>query len=119
MISSHLLTGKTGEELAASYLQSKGYALLGKNVQTGRGEVDLIMRKQGVTVFVEVKTRLRKDNFSPSERVDAQKVRRLLGAADAWLQKQYARGSSEIPARIDVIGVAEGEVVEHFEDVTP
>ncbi len=118
MFGSHLLTGKQGEEIAAEYLQKRGYTLLGKNVQTGRGEVDLVMQKKGVIIFVEVKTRSRKDEFSPSQRVDHAKIQRLSRAADAWLQRKYERGAPEMRAQIDVIGIAEGEVVEHFEDIT-
>ena len=118
MVTGHLITGKQGEEIAAEYLQKRGYTLLGKNVQTGRGEVDLVMQKKGVIVFVEVKTRTRKDEFSPSQRVDHQKIRRLSQAAEAWLQRKYERGAPEMQAQINVIGIAEGEVVEHFEDIT-
>ncbi len=118
MFKGHLITGKRGEEIAAEYLQKRGYRLLGKNVQTGRGEVDLVMQKKGVVVFVEVKTRSRRDEFLPSQRVDHVKIRRLSRAAEAWLQRKYERGAPEMRAQIDVIGIGEGEVVEHFEDIT-
>jgi len=110
----HLLTGRTGEEIAEKYLQAQGYSMLGRNVKTGRGEVDLIAKKDGVIVFVEVKARTKNDGFAPSDRINPAKVQRLLGAAELWLSKQ----SEEFPARIDVIGVCEGRVVEHYEDIT-
>ena len=118
MLGGHLITGKCGEELAAEYLEKRGYILLGKNVQTGRGEVDLVMQRKGIIIFVEVKTRTRKDEFSPSQRVDHLKIQRLSRAAEAWLQRKYERGAPEMRAQIDVIGIAADEVVEHYEDVT-
>ena len=118
MVKGHLITGKCGEEIAAEHLQKRGYTLLGKNVQTGRGEVDLVLQRKGIIVFVEVKTRTRRDEFSPSQRVDHEKIQRLSRAAQAWLQRKYERGAPEMQAQIDVIGIAGSEIVEHFEDVT-
>jgi putative endonuclease len=110
----HLLTGKTGEDIAEQYLRGRGYRPLGRNVKTRRGEIDLVMQQGSTVVFVEVKSRTYVDMFSPSDRVDSAKVQRLLGAASLWLERRGA----DVPARIDVIGVCNGEVVEHYEDVT-
>lgn len=110
----HLQRGKQGEEVAEKFLQCRGYDILGKNVRTWRGEIDLIAEKGESIVFVEVKTRARDDGWQPSERVDQEKLRHLKRAAALWLEEQ----GEDLPARIDVIGVCDGEVVEHFEDVT-
>lgn len=110
----HLTIGKEGEDIAAFHLRLRGYRILGRNVRTRGGEIDLIARRWGVIVFVEVKARSTADGFDPSGRVDRQKVVRLRRAADVWLQ----RHGKETPARLDVIGVCEGKVVEHWEDVT-
>lgn len=110
----HLAVGRQGEDAAALYLRLRGYRVLGRNVRTRGGEIDLIARRWGVVVFVEVKARSAADGFDPSGRVDREKVARLRRAADVWLQR-YGRESR---ARLDVIGVCEGRVVEHWEDVT-
>ena len=115
LTSPHLLIGKTGEEIAEEYLRRKKFVILGKNIRTFRGEIDLIARKGGSIVFVEVKARTRDDGWQPSERVDGEKLKKLKRAASNWLEGQEMEG---VPARIDVVGVCNEEVVEHFEDVT-
>ena len=111
---SHLLTGKRGEEIAEKYLLDRGYEILGRNVKTEGGEIDLIARLSDDIIFVEVKTRAKGDGFNPSMRVDRAKIERLKSAAECWLGEQ----EEEWGARVDVIGVCEGKIVEHFEDVT-
>lgn len=65
MRSSHL-TGKLGEQLALKFLLSRGYSLVQKNYCIRGGEIDLILKKNGIIIFVEVKTR-RSHDFGPAE----------------------------------------------------
>ena len=117
MGSSHLEIGKKGEEAAAAYLTLHGYTILGRNIKTKRGEIDIIAREGETIVFVEVKANKRvHDEFAPSVRVDHQKIARLQDAAELWLECEAERGA-ELEGRIDVIEVCEGKVIEHFEDV--
>lgn len=58
--------GQQGEELAVRYLQKEGYKILERNFRTRYGELDVICMKQGVLVFVEVKTR-RSEVFGTAE----------------------------------------------------
>lgn len=111
----HLAVGSAGEDIAEWYLREKKYVILGKNIRAWRGEIDLVANKGGTVVFVEVKTRARADAWQPSERVDGKKIGRLKRAATSWLEEH---GLGDIPARIDVVGVCGGKVVEHLEDVT-
>ena len=77
--------GAWGENLAAEYLAAKGYELLGRNVRTEAGEIDLIARKDGLLVFVEVKTR-GSDRFgAPEEAITPLKQQRMEDAAELWL----------------------------------
>jgi putative endonuclease len=117
MNTSHLTLGKKGEKIAEKYLRQSGYRTIGRNVRTGGGEIDLVVRKGGMTVFVEVKTRKEDDGFAPSIRVDYEKIGRVKRAAEAWIEDKLIHGAKEFSARIDVIGVCEGKVVEHYEDV--
>jgi putative endonuclease len=51
------LSGAAAEQLALTFLQSKGLVLVTKNFRTRRGEIDLIMLDNTVMVFVEVRFR--------------------------------------------------------------
>jgi putative endonuclease len=51
------LKGRWGEEIAARYLIGKKYTLVMSNFYVRGGEIDLIMEKDGIIVFVEVKMR--------------------------------------------------------------
>jgi len=48
--------GKTGEELAVSYLKKKHYSILERNFRRPWGELDIVAKKGDVLVFIEVKT---------------------------------------------------------------
>ena len=50
-------TGNIGEGLAARYLEQHGYDIVRKNYRYGHGEIDLIVQKENVLIFVEVKTK--------------------------------------------------------------
>lgn len=78
--------GRWGENLAAEHLKLNGYEVLGVNVRTPCGEIDLVARIQGVTVFVEVKTRRSDDFGMPEEAITPQKREHLLNAAHTYLQ---------------------------------
>lgn len=117
MSSAHLEIGKRGEEAAAEYLILHGYKILGRNIKTKRGEIDIIARAGDTIVFVEVKANKRvHDAFTPSVRVGFRKMERLQNAGELWLESQNSLGC-DLSGRIDVIEVCEGKVIEHFEDV--
>ena len=50
-------TGHIGEAIAAKYYQQRGWLLLNHNYRTRMGEIDLILYKDDILVFAEVKTR--------------------------------------------------------------
>ena len=49
--------GNFSEKLAKDFLERRGYYTLQQNTIIGRKEIDLIMKCQNSTVFVEVKSR--------------------------------------------------------------
>ena len=94
--------GRRGEALAALFLQVQGYRVLDRRVKTPVGEVDLIVRRGRITVFVEVKSR----SFSHQEAdaLYAVNRKRIVRAAQYWLIRNPARTHDEF--RIDVIFLA-------------
>ncbi|MGB8252055.1 MAG: YraN family protein [Anaerolineaceae bacterium] len=77
--------GRWGESLAAETLTAKGYEILARNTRTGSGEIDLIARKAGLLVFVEVKTRRGDEYGTPEEAITPAKQQHMEDAAQAWL----------------------------------
>jgi putative endonuclease len=109
--------GRWGEEIAAVYLEKKGYDLINRNVRTPYGEIDLIARQRGRVIFVEVKTRTSAGFGYPEEAVTPQKQQHMLDCAEHYAQEQNIDHW-----QIDVISVegkpGKGEPrITHFEDI--
>ena len=96
------LIGKLGEELAREYLQNKHYEILVQNFRTRYGEVDIIARKEGRIIFVEVKTRTGTRFGQPYEAVQPHKVRKIQSTAIEYLRRNNLGNS---PLQIDVISL--------------
>ncbi len=73
--------GKEFEELVGKYFEENGYKIVEKNWQAGRKEIDLIVQKENLLIFVEVKSASSKKFGHPSERVDKRKIKNLSIAA--------------------------------------
>jgi|WetSurMetagenome_2_1015567.scaffolds.fasta_scaffold149748_2 putative endonuclease len=81
------ITGSMGEKLALRYLEGKGYDLIVQNYFIRGGEIDLIMQKNGILIFVEVKTR-RNQNFGrAAEALTSAKKRKMLRAINNYLSR--------------------------------
>jgi putative endonuclease len=81
----HIETGKTGEDLAAGYLQQQGYQLLHRNWRHQHCEIDIIATRGPKLHFVEVKTRTTLTFGHPEESVTPAKMRKIMRAADEFL----------------------------------
>ncbi len=106
--------GQRGENLAARYLQAKGYRLLARNVRTPYGELDLIAERDGQVVFVEVKTRASRRFGPPEVSVNARKQAHLLQSAAFYAAEHDLRHW-----RIDVIAIETWHTpprITHFEN---
>jgi putative endonuclease len=74
-----------GERLAARHYRLRGYRLLEANVRAGGYELDLVVQRGRRVVVVEVKEKGGPGFGHPLEMIDAEKARRVLTAARAWL----------------------------------
>ena len=103
--------GILGEQIAEDYLKNKGYQILDKNyfsrISTGPkiGEVDIVAKKNDIISFIEVKTLrlVQNEPFSPEEKVDFGKQRKLVKTAESWLMKKKIPLNSKW--QIDVIAI--------------
>ena len=93
--------GTALEAHAARYLQSRGLALLGRQLRFRRGEIDLLMRDGETLVFVEVRYRRHAQWGDGAESVNRQKRARLRHAAMALLARRPELGGG--PCRFDVM----------------
>ncbi|HYM50137.1 MAG TPA: YraN family protein [Candidatus Limnocylindrales bacterium] len=93
--------GVSGEALAAEHLRGLGYRILGTDVRTPLGQLDLIAQDGDTLVFVEVKARGGVAFGLPQEGVGAHKIRKLQQLARYVLQRHPHPG----PVRFDVIGL--------------
>ncbi|MBI4433769.1 YraN family protein [Candidatus Uhrbacteria bacterium] len=95
--------GAEGEALAADYLVAKGYRVLGRNIRTPLGEIDLLCARHRTLVFVEVKTRTSHAFGPPEAAITPTKQRRLMRVAE-WFSAhhdEYRRW----PHTIDVVAI--------------
>lgn len=102
--------GKGGESIASSYLQSRGFRVVGKNIRTVAGEADLVAMLSNTLVVIEVKRR--SDTENPEEAVNPRKVARLARIAEI-LAGRY--GAEEF--RIDVIAVTGNRISGHLQNI--
>ena len=107
--------GNEGEAYARDYLLKQGYSILETNWQCGHLEVDVIAEKDGILVFVEVKTRTDTAVSEPQAAVNRQKQQNIIRAANAYI----LRNNFNCEARFDIItvvGKGAASVVEHLPD---
>jgi putative endonuclease len=98
------LAGRWGEEMAAKYLEKKGYRLIAAGYRCRFGEIDLILKKGATVVFAEVKLRRSSSFASAADNVTGAKRQRIKAAARMWL----AEKDDDSPVRFDVIEVYAG-----------
>ena len=95
--------GAMAEGVAVKHLKRKGYRILERNLKLRSGEIDVLARKGGVLVIVEVKAMRKESDFGPPVlRVDARKRRKLRQLAKGLMQKHKLR---ETDIRFDVVCV--------------
>ncbi|MGB5931665.1 MAG: YraN family protein [Anaerolineae bacterium] len=94
--------GRRGEELAASYLEKKGYLILQRNYRSGAGEMDIVAQEGDCLVFVEVRARSTREYGTPEESITPSKAQRLIEVAQGYLQEQ---GESAREWRIDLVAI--------------
>ena len=117
-MAAHNELGAWGEELAADYLQRKGYDIIERDWKSGHRDIDIIATNGQVVVFVEVKARRNRIFGEPEDAVDYRKMQNLRAAMNHYIQFKNIRQD----IRFDVITVVgtpyQGEAeITHIEDV--
>jgi putative endonuclease len=99
--------GISGEGAVAAWYQERGYRVVDRNWRCKVGELDLVVRRGGLVVFCEVKTRSSDAFGLPAEAVNRQKQQRIRILAARWLDESPSP-ASEI--RFDVASVVGDEI---------
>ena len=100
------IRGDAVEAAALAHLQARGLRLISRNAAARGGEIDLVMTDGDALVFVEVRYRASSAFGGGLASVDAGKRRRLVRAAQAFLQQHPEH--ADAPCRFDVV-VASGD----------
>ena len=102
--------GDEAEELVAIRLVGAGWRILGRNIRSGHGELDIVAVDPGPPaelVIVEVRWRGRRDFGLPEETFDRAKRARLWRAIAALLESGRidAVPLPRLPVRVDLVVV--------------
>jgi putative endonuclease len=77
--------GRLGENLACDFLINRGYCLVGRNVRTPYGEIDIIFTEGQRIMFVEVKTRTSLRYGLPETAITPKKRSAIIQGAEAFM----------------------------------
>lgn len=107
--------GRSGEELAARFLQRRGHQVLARRFRNRHGEVDLITRSGRHLYFVEVKTR-RSDAFGGGEHaLGWRKQARMARVAGSWISRHRDPSTPHLAVLV-VQPTADGASVQFLPD---
>lgn len=100
--------GDLYEAKALKFLENRGYVLLEKNFWSRHGEIDIIVKKDKVTIFVEVKYRKNDIFGSGIDSVNVRKQRRIYLTAMRYIQEKNLKDAE---FRFDLISFNREELI--------
>jgi len=110
--------GKIGEDLAAEFLENKGFKIIERNWNYSRsGEIDIIAYDKKTLVFVEVKTRSSTEYGYPAEAINTRKIKKMKTLAAIYLNEKNNLKFNSF--RFDAIAVilAQNPEIKHYKDI--
>ncbi|MEK7061479.1 MAG: YraN family protein [Patescibacteria group bacterium] len=110
--------GYEGEEIAAKFLLDKGYKILERNYHTRFGEIDLIVCKNNILSFVEVKLKHGEDFGTPEEMIGKFKLSQVQRMAEFYLMDKPNMAKIYKTYLIDAVCIVGGSRVTHYENLT-
>jgi putative endonuclease len=114
-VSDKIKKGKEGEDLAADFLVKNGFEIVERNYRSRRSEIDLIVKKNGWLIFVEVKMRSSDAFGFPEDFVDYKKVKNIVQGAEQYTYDNDWQGN----IRFDIVSIRErkgSHEIVHIED---
>ena len=90
--------GNIAEDKAADFLQNRGYMIVERNFYSRFGEIDIIVVKENVLHFVEVKSG--EDYELAIQNLTPRKLSRFIKTCDVYIKKNSYEGDYMIDAII-------------------
>jgi putative endonuclease len=101
--------GELGERIAERWLRRHGWRVVQRRFRNGHRDIDLVVEREGLIAFVEVKARRGSEFGDPVEAVNWKKQKELTRSAHIWIDRH---GRPTESYRFDVVGVlVDGERV--------
>ena len=94
--------GELGERIAERWLRERGWRVMQRRFRSGHRDIDLVVERDGLVAFVEVKARRGSGFGGPIEAVNWRKQKELGRSARVWVDRH---GRALESYRFDVIGV--------------
>lgn len=95
--------GRQAETLACRHLERGGLTLIERNARAGRGEIDLVMRKDDTLIFVEVRARASGAPVAAAESLSTAKCAKVRETAQRLIARHPEWQS--LFCRFDVVAV--------------
>ena len=95
-------TGKAGEDAAVRYLENEDFTVIERNYRVAEGEIDIIVQKDDVIAFVEVKFSQTGAFGEPETWVTPKKQGKIIKAARSFLASRDISGPE---IRFDVLAI--------------
>lgn len=105
--------GRHAESQASAALAADGFLEVARRVRTGVGEIDLVMERDGLLVFVEVKARATLGEAAVA--LGPRQQARLMAAGEAWMAANPGHGAKGV--RFDLLLVDGAGRVRRIADV--
>ena len=103
--------------MTVSFLKGNGYTILERNWFYNKAEIDIIAQKEDFVVFIEVKTRSKKDYFSEEigDLVSTGQQKRIVNAGHHYIVQR----DLDCEARFDLVLIlidGNSFTIEHIEE---
>lgn len=99
-------TGKLGEDIACEYLKKNSYSIIDRNFRRPWGEVDIIAKdKNGILVFVEVKTMEKNESLKPEDNLTSAKLKKMKRTASIYANSNEKLLRANRGWRIDLVAI--------------
>ena len=110
--------GRKGEEIASDFLEDKGYIIIKRNYMIGHSDIDILARDKKFLVFVEVRTKSKKDRGMPEDTLTKKKLRRMKNTAELYIAFNHYEGLARLDAVCIILDGSDTiKHLEHYEGV--